>query len=200
VAEVGGQVAGWTRLFDHPRDDRMSLLPSVATTPAVATTLVRAALDRAGDHLLVAFDSPGTAFSEVLHEHGHGFEVGHGFYARIPDPVAVLDRLRPVLSERLSRSRYAGDDGEIDISLYVVGVRLRYAGGVVTAVEPAPPLENPLDGTGIGIAPDWFAALVFGRWGASALAERVDDVLLGPHAEIMDVLFPRRPADVAGDF
>jgi hypothetical protein len=51
----------------------------------------------------------------------------------------------------------------------------------------------------VGVAPDWFPALVLGRWGARGLAARVDDVLLGDHAPVMDVLFPALPADIATD-
>ena len=49
------------------------------------------------------------------------------------------------------------------------------------------------------MAPDWFPALVLGRWGASGLAERTDDTELGDHATVMDVLFPPLPNDLVTD-
>lgn len=79
-------------------------------------------------------------------------------------------------------------------------MRIAFEKGEVVGVDRAPAVEDPTVVQGVGIAPDWFPALVLGRWGATSLAERVNDVLLGRHRELMEVFFPRRPADVAGDF
>lgn len=200
VAEVDGAIHGWAHLFDHPDDLRMTLLPSVATSAVAARALVHASLERAGDHLLVAFDSPGDPFGACLHEVGSGFPLDHGFYVRVADERRFLQHIRHLLSERLAASAFARETDEVDISLYVRGVRLRIVDGEVAAVEEIPPVEDPLTEVSVGVPPDWFPALVLGRWGARELARRVDDVMLGHHAEIMDVLFPVRPADIAGDF
>ncbi len=112
--------------------------------------------------------------------------------------VRLLDALRPVLSERLAASRYGERDDTVHLSLYATGVELVLSGGAVTEVLPAPGIEDPFDEVGVGIAPDWFGALVLGRWGAQGLAERIDDVTLGRRAGLMEALFPRLDADVVG--
>jgi hypothetical protein len=56
-----------------------------------------------------------------------------------------------------------------------------------------------MEHSGVGVAPDWFGALVLGRWGAADLAARVDDVFYGRHHRLMDVLFPKLSCDVASD-
>ena len=66
-------------------------------------------------------------------------------------------------------------------------------------IEPAPPDPDPFATGGVGIAPDRFPALVLGRWGAAGLAARADDVVLGAHAGLLEVLFPARPSDVVVD-
>src|SRR3954451_12692076 len=112
------------------------------------------------------------------------------------DPLAVLRRLRPVLSARLAASPWAAGGGELTISRYVDAVRLRWDAGEVTAVEPAPADPEPADSGACGVAPDWCPALFLGRWGAANLARRVDYVTLGEQAGVLEVLFPRCAADI----
>jgi len=200
VAEDAGRVVGWARVFDHPNEERMFLLPSVARTPDAVTALVRVALDRAGDHLLIGFDSPGTVFAEQLRALGEPFVYGLGYYVRIPEPVTFLDRLRPVLSRRLAASDLADAVGSVEISLYSSGIAIDYERGEVTGVRSVAGVEDPTDVDGIGVAPDWLPALVLGRWKATDLAKRVDDVLILRDHHLMNVLFPHRPSDVSGDF
>jgi predicted N-acetyltransferase YhbS len=200
VAEDTDGVVGWARVFDHPNEQRMFLLPSVARTHDAVTALVRTALDRAGPHMLIGFDSPGTVFSEQLRALGDSFLYGLGYYVRIPDPIRFLDQLRPVLSERLAASDLADTAGSLEISLYHSGIAIDYAQGEVTAIRPIPGVEDPTDVDGIGVAPDWFPALVLGRWKATDLAKRVDDVLILRDHHLMNVLFPHRTSDVSGDF
>lgn len=200
VAEDVHGLVGWARVFDHPNEQRMFLLPSVARTPDAVTALVRAALDRAGAHMLIGFDSPGTVFSEQLRTLGDSFVYGLGYYVRIPDPIGFLDRLRPILSERLAGSDLADTAGSLEISLYHSGIAIDYAQGEVISIRPIPGVEDPTDVDGIGVAPDWFPALVLGRWKATDLAKRVDDVLILRDHHLMNVLFPQRSSDVSGDF
>jgi predicted N-acetyltransferase YhbS len=200
VAEDDAGVVGWARVFDHPNEKRMFLFPSVARTRDAVTVLVRAALERAGDNMLIGFDSPGTMFADQLRVLGDGFVYGLGYYVRIPDPVGFLERLRPVLSQRLARSDLATAHGSVEISLYTYGIAIDYADGEVTAVRRVAGVEDPTDVDGIGVAPDWFPALVFGRCKATDLAKRVDDVLILRDHHLMNVLFPHRTSDVSGDF
>ncbi len=209
VAERDGQTVGWMRTQHKPDDGRVYLLPSLvrADQPA-STTLAMVAVARrdAGDDVLVVFDSPATAYSRHLAELTERTELGgtlrhdHGIYTRVPDPVALLERLRPALSARLSSSRYADRAGELTISLYGTGVALGYDRGTVTAVRPVPGVEDPYADSGVGVAPDLVGALVFGRFGAVGLEQRADDVTLGRHRGLMEVLFPQFESDVIGDF
>jgi predicted N-acetyltransferase YhbS len=200
VAETGGEIVGWTQALDHPNDRRSFIWTSLARDPDAVTELVWEVLQRAGDHLVIAFDAPDPAYGERLRELGQPVDFGLAYYARIPDAVAFLDVLRPVLSRRLAASQFADATGTLELSLYATGVAIDYEQGSVVAVRSIPGVEDPTDDLGIGVAPDWFPALVLGRWGASELAQRVDDVLILRDRELMDTLFPRLTTDVAGDF
>ena len=123
-----------------------------------------------------------------------------GYYVRTADEVALLQRLEPVARRVAWPLRASPDDrGELLLSLYDRGVRIVWTDGRITAIEAAAPDPDPFDKGGVGVAPDWFPALVLGRWGASGLAARTDDTLLGDHAAVMDVLFPARPNDLVVD-
>jgi hypothetical protein len=197
--------------------------------PATTAALVDHARGEVPDLLVVVFDEPGTAFGrhlaalaggvvapglpevppgaadpQVAQLSGPGLgpfaRHDHGIYVRVPDPVALLETLRPVLSARFAASPYAGRDGELVISLYERGVALDLADGAVAAVRAVPGVEDPFDDGGVGVAPDWFGALVLGRFGASGLEARADDVTLGRKRGLMDALFPPVATDVVGDF
>ena len=121
----------------------------------------------------------------------------YALYVRVPDPVRLVDCLRPVLSDRLRRSPLRGSSGRLLLSLYTTSILLSYADGEVVSVEAGPGEQNPVDKGGAGVPPDLIATLIYGRYGASGLDARHDDVRLGPAAPVMDILFPRMQADIA---
>lgn len=207
VAERGGTRVGWMRTVTWAEEAQFFLLPGSAPDLEVAQQLLAHAMvgaqrmaDRLGRPLeVLASDQPGTPWSRAVHQAGRPRPEPSAYYGRVPDPVALLRALEPVLSQRLAASGLAADRGELVVSLYERGIRLAWDGGRLTTIEAAPPDPDPFDHGGIGIAPDWFPALVLGRWGASGLVERTDDAMLGDHAPVMDVLFPARPNDVVTD-
>jgi hypothetical protein len=150
--------------------------------------------------MVVGFDSPGSVFGQQLRDLGDAFEYGLGYYARIPDPLAFLEMIRPILSARLSGSDLSHASGTLEISLYASGLAIDYDRGTVGEIRTIPGVEDPTDHDGIGVAPDWFPALVLGRWGAAELAQRADDVIIARDRHLMNTLFPRRASDVAADF
>lgn len=157
--------------------------------------VLSAALDGLPAGAVAIFDRPGTPPSAVLADLGVPFERPVGIYARVPDAVRLLDHLRPVLSRRLAASPYRHDRGSLVIGCYTSGLALDYEGGAVTAVRPAPGVQEPRPSE-VGVPPDLLATLILGRHGAGELARRHDDVQLGHHTALMEVLFPRLATDV----
>lgn len=200
VAERAGRVVGWVSLSRDADSGRVYFSPCVTADASVTDTLLAHTLDAAAGDLVIAHDTPGTEHGRRLHQVGSPVPFGLGLYVRIADPIALLDHLRPVLSARLAASDLADRSGEVEISLYQRGLAIAYADGAVTGIRSVPAVEDPFDDGECGVAPDWFPALVFGRWGATELARRTDDVTLGRHGRLLETLFPRRAADLVGDF
>jgi predicted N-acetyltransferase YhbS len=207
IAESGDRPVGWLRTIAWAEEAQLFLLPGEAPDIDVAGQLLAHSMglgqqlaDQIGRPLeVLASDQPGHPWSRAVHAAGRPRPEPSGYYVRVPDEVAMLTALEPVLSHRIAASGLAGDHGELLLSLYDRGVLLAWEGGRVTRIEAAAPDPDPFDKGGVGVAPDWFPALVLGRWGASGLAARTDDTILGDHAAVMDVLFPARPNDVVAD-
>ena len=200
VATRDDAVVGLSELSVWPGERRVVHTPTLAPDRGVIDALLAHAVTVAGDFELIVQSTSGADWAPHVAAAGLSLGPWLGIYCRIADPVAFLEAVRPVLSARLARSDLADAEGEVVISLYNDAVRLGYAGGEITEVARVPGVEDPSEERGCGIAPDWFPALVLGRWGARALEERIDDVTLGRHADLLEVLFPYQPADIADGF
>lgn len=196
VVRRDGRVEGvaWTQV--RP-DENYSATGGTTTSVDAARALLADALELAGEQTPYLFGRDGDPWGVVVDEAGvQDPATFSAIYARVADPVAFLDHLRPELSARLAASPLAGESGELRLSLYSDGVILRYERGEVTAVErdPSPELD-PMDDDGAGVAPDAFPALVFGRFGAEELQRRFDDVGYIQDRALMAVLFPKLLVD-----
>ena len=117
-------------------------------------------------------------------------------YARIPNPVAFLNALRPELERRLRESQMSDTTGTLRISTYRTTIVIEYDHGEVAPIVTTTGLPYwPTRDGAAGIAPDHMAELLLGRHGASGLAEKYDDVELDKTAPLMDILFPRLTTD-----
>jgi hypothetical protein len=208
VAERHGRPVGWFRAHAIDEAADLYLLAGWADDDDAGLALLAHAHDlaaiaggRVGEAFtVVGYDSPGTTWGSVQRHVGTELHLPTGMYGRMADPLAVLSHLRPLLDARLCGLPPARASGSLVLSTYTSAVGLRWEDRRITAIEAAPPDPDPFGHGGVGVAPDWLPALVLGRWGARGLAERADDVMLGAHADVMDLLFPARPSDLAADF
>jgi hypothetical protein len=118
------------------------------------------------------------------------------YYVRVPDPVALLDHLRPVLSARLAAAEAVPDAGEALVSFFRHHVRVVYADRAVVDVRPGGRMQGPASLGGAGVAPDLVAPLLFGPLGIVGLSHRHPDVYPGPNEAVMAALFPPVRADL----
>jgi predicted N-acetyltransferase YhbS len=193
VADDGGIVAtGRTT----PPGEGVHLGEAAASTPEGARALLAHAV-ALGSGEATAKERPGTVAGEAVAP----FLLDEGrpdwYYVRVPDPVVVLERLRPVLSARL---RAAGSPDVARRDVLVSGwrwhVRFEVEPDGVGPMIGGGPERRPISQGGSGVAPDVLASLLFGPYGAAGLEERHPDVLLGEQRELMEVLFPPVRADV----
>jgi hypothetical protein len=197
VARRDGQLRGWMRCVRYEKDEFCEVGEIATVDTDAAEALLACALEVAEELKLVVVARPGDPSGAVLASRGRPARHFSGLYTRVPDARALLDAFRPVLSHRLATSPLAGEQGELPITLYREGLVLPYDHGVVGPIEAADALEDPGDDT-VAVAPDAFPALVLGRFGASALEARHDDVNLGNHRALADILFPPLTADLSG--
>ena len=198
VARRAGRVEGFGRLQRHADAlvGRAELYEAAAESVGAARALlVHARRGDLGDDVAV-IDRPGTPFSMALHAMGEPSQDYLAIYTRIPDPVAFLRHVRPALSQRLAASGFAGEQGTLTVSLYDRTILLPYDQGEVGDATWGPAMEDPFEEGHAGVAPDSLDALLLGRFGATALEDRIDDVMLGPDRPLLDVLFPALRADV----
>ena len=107
-----------------------------------------------------------------------------------------MRRIAPVLEQRLERSVARGYSGELLLSFYRSGVRLRFDQGRLTSVEPFTP---PQDLNAGGLFPELtFLQLLFG-WRAR---EEIEAAFPDCHTRgddppvLIDALFPKLPSRV----
>ena len=198
VARHDGQIGGFVRLQLRP-DENYALAWGAADHLAPAQALLAETADRSGDLRLFLLEREGDPWGTAVRAAGvtdpAWFNVA---YARIPDPAAFLDHVRPELSARLAGSPLAGERGALALSFFDDGVILDFADGEVTGVRRDPePALDPLDDDQPGVAPDAVPALFLGRFGARELEVRVDDVGYVADRDLVATLFPRLVADLS---
>jgi hypothetical protein len=130
-----------------PPDEDVVLGEVAAVDPEAVAALLAHAAGLAGGKRIEAKDRGGHLDRYLAPPP----EDASDYYVRIPEVVALLVHLRPVLTARL-----AHDDSEDDVivSFFRHHVRLRRAGGAVTEVLPGGPMQGPASLGGAGVAPD----------------------------------------------
>jgi hypothetical protein len=117
------------------------------------------------------------------------------YYVRIPDPAVLLDRLRPVLSERLGNSGLDRAGGDVVVSTFRRHYRIPVATDGLGPVVAGGVMQAPGAAKGAGVAPDQLGAVLFGA-GIVAVSQVRPDVSAGPDRELFAALFPRVTADL----
>ena len=111
-----------------------------------------------------------------------GRDLAEQYYLRIPDPVALLARLAPVLWHRLTEAGLDRAGRSIVISTFGAHYRIDVRPDGLGEVTPGGPLQAPGAVGGAGVAPDRLPALLFGPHGMAGLSQIHPDVYPGPTA------------------
>ena len=114
----------------------------------------------------------------------------------MPDVSAFLQRIAPVLEERLAKSILVGYSGELKFNFYRSGLRLTFARGKVTLIEPwhAPTYG---DNAQAGCPPLVFLQLLFGYRSLAALRTFYPDVWVKQETTLLvNTLFPAEPSTI----
>lgn len=136
------------------------------------------------------FERPGTPAGERIEARCTEPQPPRSKYVQVPDPVALLDRLRPVLSARLAAGGPDELPERLTLTWYAASAVLVLRGREVAAVEPADGIEDPSEVPAtVGLPPDALPRLVLGRDDPAGFAG-LDDVRVGGHGALLATLFP----------
>ncbi|MFJ9766388.1 GNAT family N-acetyltransferase [Streptomyces erythrochromogenes] len=210
--------ACWRWLLEHESsnllvlEDDDTVIATARTTPPGEEVLLAeaAARDEAAARALlsgVAALAPGADMQAV---HRAGTVTGHAwqefldheprrgaeqYYLRIPDPAALLDRLRPLFWQRLTAGGIDRTGRDIVISTFGAHHRIPVLADGLGEVVTGGAIQSPGSVGGAGVAPDHLAALLFGPHGIEGLTRIRPDVYAADE-ELFQTLFPALTADV----
>ena len=192
LARRKGEVEACCRVYLD--DGSPYLMDTVASDLSGLAALLAAVAGGSPGKPITALDRPSldSSWAGI----GEASPSGDAYYARIGDPVAFLNAVRPELSRRLGASPLADAAGDGFISLYSSSIRFSYAAGEVGKFVAGPREQAPIGKGGSGVPPDLIASLLVGPLGFAGLADRHPDVNGGKQAELMAALFPPQRADV----
>jgi hypothetical protein len=117
----------------------------------------------------------------------------YGLYVRVPDVVAFLRAVAPVLEERLASSPAAGWTGDLRVDLHEHGIRLRVEEGQLVGIEP---WSAPADGgSDASMTQEALLNLLLGNRSIDQLEHTIPDCIVDTDAGalLLDVLFPPMP-------
>jgi predicted N-acetyltransferase YhbS len=198
AVDPAGRLQASARVQHDPEDGGYQISLEHAAGDAEGTRALLAHLATVPVERRVVAGRPGTRAGAVIEAHTEPDTRNSAYPAavRVADPVALLDRLRPVLSRRLAAGGLGDLTTTLTLTAYRWTARLTIADGTVTAVDRGPRQQDPLAPGTIGVPPDRMAALLLGPEPATTLEARNPDVVLGEHRMLADVLFPGVDADL----
>jgi hypothetical protein len=201
-----GYVAHWVDRFGQDLGVRAYELRRGASWLAVTPTVLRYLAEQGATRQSIGGDDP---FERILFwlgpEHpvyrvvGPQMTVGSPdtLYVRVPDLPAFVRRIAPVLEERLAASVAPGYSGELKLSFYRDGLRLRFEEGRLAEVASFAPTQRIRPGA--AWFPDLtFLQLLFGRRSLEELRAAFPDVYTrgDDTAPLVEALFPKAPSRV----
>lgn len=180
------------------------LLPQFAwsvVAPDVLRTLAREAVnydsqDKQPLAKLVWFLGENHPFYKTLSENVSPFFGGYAWYVRVPDLVAFLQHIAPVLEKRLAASEYRMFSDSLRVHFYPHGFEMIFENGELQTVQAWRATAGDFGQSGFGNAafPDkTFLKMLFGYRNRAELAAMYPDCLTdgGKTDALLDVLFPK---------
>jgi Acetyltransferase (GNAT) domain len=123
----------------------------------------------------------------------------YAWYMRIPDPVAFLRHILPVLNARLGDSPLSGYSGTLMLTLFREEIHFVLERGQITSIEAQRPV--PFRETQASCPPLVFNQLALGHRDFDALADIYPDVTGNREGTLlMQALFPAKPSYMMGEF
>jgi predicted N-acetyltransferase YhbS len=195
VLDRDGEVVASARV-PEPEDEVLATEPTAVDADAAEALLAGVAALAAGRPVRVTDRPASVAGATWADRLGEGSEAAEQYYVRVPDPGALLEALRPVLSRRLAASGVDRGGRDLVVSTYGASWRLPVTDDGLGPVQAGGRVQAPGAVGGAGVAPDQLGALLLGPHGMHGLTRRRPDVYPGRDAEVYEALFPPLSADL----
>jgi GNAT superfamily N-acetyltransferase len=119
-----------------------------------------------------------------------------GWFLRVPDTIALLERIAPVLERRLIGTAAEAFTGDLRLHFYRHGVHLRFGAGSLVAVEPWP--EYSRRGSDAALPDQMFLQLLVGHATWEELAPAFPDCRLQTTTArvLLPALFPKQASSI----
>lgn len=183
------------------------LYPQISL-PAALPVLLRILREHGATVPVMKPDTP--PFSEILFNFGRShpiydllgediaarYDTPYAWYIRIPDVPAFLQRITPVLEQRLAASPFSTYTGELKLDFYRGGLRLAFEDGKITTIETwRPPTYG--DHANAGCPPLVFLQLLLSYRSLADLKVSYPDVWSNKESTLLlNTLFPTQPSIV----
>ncbi|MBN2048334.1 MAG: GNAT family N-acetyltransferase [Anaerolineaceae bacterium] len=116
----------------------------------------------------------------------------YAWYLRVPDWGAFLRHIQPELERRLADSELAGHTGDLTISNYHNGVKIRFNCGKIESIEAWKPDDYASDQADAQLPQQTFLHLLFGHRAIEEIRHLYADCSINAAAKpLMRILFPR---------
>ncbi len=167
------------------------VLPAALRWLKVRAELAGAEAQKPAPHLHFEMGEQHPAY-DAAPELFHKITSSYGWYVRVPDVPKFLNLIAPVLEQRLAQSALSGYSGEVKVSEYVRGFKLKIDQGHICAETWAPD-----DSEHAAFSPWTFLKLLFGYRSFDELEYAYPDCYAHVSVEpVLTALFPKRFSNV----
>jgi len=193
IQDAGGQIAGYACISLHHFGEELNMneVSRLSYDAALATLQNVKQLSLEREKPGIRLNLPlGCTLAQVALSLGGRDEGAYAWQIHVPDAVALLRTIAPVLERRVAASPLARLTRDVRISLYRETIQVRFAAGKLTEVANVgftPWHEEP-----IRFPPLQFIPLVLGYRTWQELKTAFPDVEVTPESRLLvDTLFPK---------
>jgi hypothetical protein len=190
--ESSGELAGYAAFTRSADGHRLRILESAIPRAELGLDLLRRLYKEDSQEILIAWPQNGT-LAALARNLGSRALLGGQWLLRIPDMVRFLQKIGPVLEERLAASAWQGLSMDFVLNFYRQAFKLRFNAGKLAGVEPLGFVDTSMgaDGGHCCIPPEAFLRLAFGYRSLDELRDAWPDVVIKPQVRsLVDVMFP----------
>lgn len=150
-------------------------------------------LDEEKDQIVLHVNSD-TKFGQFICSIGGKKDKGYGWQIKIPNIIAFLDAIRPILEQRIEKSSYTGLSQDVIISDYRETFTIKFNNGKIDDIEVNKGHAIP-ENCDVKIPGSFLIKLLLSDKNFEEIKYIVKDSIIKPGSEeLIKILFPKKPS------